>query len=188
MLADMEERIVIADPVGDPQGYERELLALLGGQDPVDVLAATPAAVRERTNDLPEELLARRPAPGEWSVTELLGHLWNAEIAVAWRLRLILTHDAPRLVGWDQDAWARLPLPPFVELLDAFAALRAADVVVIRRAPEAAWERTGHHDERGRISFRNLVETVAGHDRAHLRQLERTIAAVRRRAPGQQCL
>ena len=37
----MEERIVVADPVADPQGYQRELLALLGGQDPVAVLAAT---------------------------------------------------------------------------------------------------------------------------------------------------
>ena len=27
----MEERIIAADPVADPQGYRRELLALLGG-------------------------------------------------------------------------------------------------------------------------------------------------------------
>jgi hypothetical protein len=27
----MEERIVVADPVADPQGYQRELLALLAG-------------------------------------------------------------------------------------------------------------------------------------------------------------
>lgn len=50
----MEERIVVADPVADPQGYQRELLALLGGQDPVAVLAATPRAVREQVVGLPE--------------------------------------------------------------------------------------------------------------------------------------
>ena len=48
----MEERIVAADPVGDPQGYQRELLALLGGLDPVVVLAATPLAVREGVSSL----------------------------------------------------------------------------------------------------------------------------------------
>jgi hypothetical protein len=44
----MEERIVRADPVGDPLGYQRELLELLGGRDPVEVMAATPATIRER--------------------------------------------------------------------------------------------------------------------------------------------
>jgi len=50
----MEERIVVADPVADPPGYQRELLALLRGQDPVAVLAATPRAVREQVAGLPE--------------------------------------------------------------------------------------------------------------------------------------
>ena len=59
----MEERIVAADPVGDPQSYQRELLALLGGRDPVAVLAATPRAVRERAGSLSHALLGRRPDP-----------------------------------------------------------------------------------------------------------------------------
>jgi hypothetical protein len=174
----MEERIVIADPVADPQGYQRELLALLGGQDPLAVLAATPQAVREQTSGLSRELLDSRPAPGEWSAAELLGHLWDAEIAFAFRARLILAQDAPRLVGYDQDAWSNLARPPFGELLDAFAGLRGANLFLIRQTPETLWDRFGHHEERGPTSFRLLTETMAGHDRAHLRQLERTVAAV----------
>ena len=137
----MEERIVIADPVADPQGYQQELLALLGSHDPAAVLTATPAMVREQTSGLSEELLDRRPAPGEWSVTELLGHLWDAEIAVAFRARLILAQDTPALIGYDQDAWAKLARPPFVALLEAFAALRAANVVLVRQTSEALWDR-----------------------------------------------
>ena len=45
----MEERIVMADPVGDPQGYQRELLALLGTDKPVEVLSGTPRAWRDRS-------------------------------------------------------------------------------------------------------------------------------------------
>ena len=97
----MEERIVVADPVADPQGYQRELLALRGGRHPADVLEGTALAFREQPNGLPEELLDRRPRPGEWSVAELLGHLWDAEIAFSFRARLILAQDTPRLVGWD---------------------------------------------------------------------------------------
>jgi hypothetical protein len=82
---EMEERIIAADPVADPQGYRRELLALLGDDDPAQVLAATLAAFQERTSGLHDELIIRRPEPGEWSVAELLGHLWDAELAYALR-------------------------------------------------------------------------------------------------------
>ena len=129
----MEERIVAADPVGDPQSYQRELLALLGGRDPVAVLAATPRAVRERAGSLSHALLGRRPDPTEWSVAELL---------------------------------------------DAFTALRTANLALIRDTPEALWDRLGIHAERGPISFRLMTETMAGHDCAHLRQLQQTIVAV----------
>ena len=37
------------------------------------------------------------------------------------------------------------------------------------------------HEERGPTSFRLLTETTAGHDRAHLLQLEQTIAGVAKR-------
>jgi hypothetical protein len=179
----MEERIVVADPVADPQGYQREMLALLEGQDPVAVLAATPLTFRERTSGLSEDLLGRRPAPGEWSVAELLGHLWDSEIAAAFRARLILAQDKPQLTGYDQDAWATLARPSFAEMLDAFSALRAANLALISGTPEALWDRFGIHEERGPVSFRLLNQTMGGHDRAHLRQLDQTIAAVRSLRP-----
>jgi hypothetical protein len=176
----MEERIIAADPVADPQGYQRELLALLGTNDPLEVLAATPAAIQQRTRPLAAEVLGRRPTSQEWSVAELLGHLWDAEIAYAFRARAILAQDRPRLIGYDQEAWARLARPPFGELLAAFTALRTANLALIRGTPEALWDRLGIHEERGPTSFRLATETIAGHDRAHLLQLDQTITAVHR--------
>jgi hypothetical protein len=92
------------------------------------VLAAIPAAIQQRTTLLAGEALGRRPAAGEWSVTELVGHLWDAEIAYAFRARLIVTRDRARLIGYDQEAWARLARPPFAELVVAFTALRTANL------------------------------------------------------------
>jgi DinB superfamily len=174
----MEERIVKADPVAQPQEYQKELLALLGGQDPMTVLTATPQALREQAGGLPDELLERRPEPDEWSVVELLGHLWDAEIAYAFRARLILAQDGPPLIGYDQDAWAKLARPRFADLLAAYTALRGANLVLATQTPEPLWSRSGIHSERGPTSFRLLTETMAGHDRAHLEQLRRTIAQV----------
>jgi hypothetical protein len=176
----MEERIVVADPVGDPQGYQKELLALLGGEDPVAVLAATPDAAREAARGVSDAVLNRRPEPKEWSAAEVLGHLWDSEIAYSFRARAILAQDQPRLIGYDQDAWAALARPAFPEMLDAFAALRTANLVLIRQTPASRWDRLGIHEERGPLSFRVMTQTMAGHDRAHLRQLAQTIAAARR--------
>jgi DinB superfamily len=176
----MEERIIAADPVADPQGYRWELLALLGDEDPGRVLATTLAAFQEQAGGLPDDLVGRRPAPGEWSVAELLGHLWDAELAYAFRARSILAQEQPGLPAYDQDAWARLARPPFAELLASFAALRGANLALIEGTPAALWERAGIHAERGPTSFRVATEEIAGHARAHQLQLEQTIAAVRR--------
>ena len=174
----MEERIIVADPVGDPEGYQRELLAMLGGEDPRDVMAATLANLRGEATAVSEGRLSRRPSPGEWSVAELLGHLWDAEIAYAFRARAILAQDTPRLIGYDQDAWGTLARPPFAELLAAFSALRTANLALIDGTPEAAWDRSGIHEERGPLSFGLLTREIAGHDKAHLLQLQQTLAAV----------
>jgi hypothetical protein len=126
-------------------------------------------------------VLTRRPEPAEWSAYELLGHLFDAELALSFRARLILAQDEPPLLGYDQDAWATLPRPPFAGLLDAYAAMRSTNLVLVRATPPAAWDRYGVHSERGKTTFRLLVETTAGHDRAHLAQLDQTLAAVSRR-------
>jgi hypothetical protein len=176
----MEERIIAADPVADPQGYRRELLALLGDDDPAQVLATTLAEFQERAGGLPDVLVTRRPQPGEWSVAELLGHLWDAELAYAFRARSILAQDRPQLPAYDQDAWATLARPPFAKLLASFAAMRSANLALIRATPADLWERAGIHAERGPTSFRVATDEIAGHARAHQLQLEQTIAAVRR--------
>jgi hypothetical protein len=176
----MEERIVAADPVADPQGYRRELLALLGDDDPGEVLAATLREVREQTGDLPGELVGRRPEPGEWSVAELLAHLWDSELVYGYRARAILTQDRPALAAYDQEAWATLPRPPFQELLAGLVALRAGNLALIGSTPADLWERAGMHQERAETSLQVLTQEIAGHARAHLLQLEQTIAAVRR--------
>jgi hypothetical protein len=174
----VEERIVVADPIADPKGYQRELLALLGDRDPADVMAATPAVVRDRTAGVAEELLHQRPEPNEWSVAELLGHLWDGEIAYSFRARLILAQDEPALIGYDQDAWANLARPSVYELIDSYVALRAANLALVRRTPAALRGRVGVHSERGRMSFDLLTQEIAGHDLAHTRQLEQTLALV----------
>ncbi|MGH2730887.1 MAG: DinB family protein [Actinomycetota bacterium] len=174
----MEERIVAPDPVAEPEAYTQALLDLLGGRDPIEILAETPTTIAHATAALDTPTLTGRPEPNEWSVEELVGHLFHAEVVYAFRWRLTLRQPGTKYPGYDQDAWTDLPRPPFGELVEAFTALRRADVHLIQETPQWQWDVAANHEERGPESFELAVRLIAGHDIAHLRQLDQTLAVV----------
>lgn len=162
--------------------YQRDLLGLLGDDDPAAVQAATPAEIRAIAAAAGAEL-RRRPAAGEWSVLELVGHIVDAEIVSSTRYRFILAHDRPDLPGYDQDAFAdalRHNEAALEELLAPFEALRAANVALWRRTSPDARARVGMHRERGPESYDLTFRMIAGHDRFHMNQARETLAAIRR--------
>jgi hypothetical protein len=171
------------DPVSEPEAYRQSLLAALGADDPADVLSATPSSLRELVDEAGADL-AVRPAPGEWSALECIGHLVDATLITAARSRWILAEDEPDIVGYDQDRWVsglRHGDDEPSELIDLFEALRRADLALWRRASEAERERIGIHRERGAESYALTVRLIAGHDRIHMAQARAALAAVRSR-------
>ena len=60
-----------------------------------------------------------------------------------------------------------------------FDALRAANLDLWRRTPVADRARFGVHSERGPESYELTFQLAAGHDRFHLDQARRSLAAVR---------
>ncbi len=89
-----------------PQEYTRRILANVGGLDPLTVQAETPAKLERLVKGLPISRLRERPAPGKWSVSEILAHLADAELVTAWRLRQILGAPGTPIQAYDQDSWA----------------------------------------------------------------------------------
>jgi DinB superfamily len=169
------------DPVSEPQAYQRHLLGLLGEDEPAEVQAATPAAYRALLHEA-GEVSSVRPMPQEWSVLECLGHAVDAEIVMSGRYRWILAHDEPPLIGYDQDLWVdRLHAQDSdaEDLLAVFEPLRMANIALWRRTPEASRARVGMHAERGPESYDLTFRMIAGHDRFHLAQARRTLAALR---------
>jgi hypothetical protein len=64
-------------------------------------------------------------------------------------------------------------------MLAAFSTLRRLNVWLAEETPSEVWAtKTGVHSERGEMSFEVALNTVAGHDLAHLKQLEQTLEAV----------
>jgi hypothetical protein len=165
------------DPVSEAAEYQRFLLDQLGEDDPAVVQAETPGALRRLFDDAGDRIRAR-PAAGEWSVLEIAGHMLDGEVVSAARYRWILAHDAPRLVGYDQDLWVerlRHNETDPEELLAVFEALRTANIALWSASSEAERARVGLHEERGPESFELTFRLIAGHDRNHLAQARRAL-------------
>jgi hypothetical protein len=119
-----------------------------------------------------------RPAVGEWSANECVGHLIEAERrGFAGRIRQILSADPPdsaRLVGWDEVAVAeerRDHLRGGRELAEEFVALRADSVLLVRGLGPDDIERSGMHPDVGLLRVGDLLGEWVHHDRNHVRQM-----------------
>jgi len=168
------------DPVAEAAEYQWFLLAKLGDDDPAEVQAATPAALRTLFGEAGDRLRAR-PAPSEWSVLETAGHMLDGEVVTSARYRWILAEEEPRLVGYDQELWMerlRHNEDDPDQLLAAFEALRAGNLALWLRSSADERARIGLHEERGPESYELLFRLIAGHDRNHLAQARDALDAV----------
>jgi len=155
---------------------------LLGKADPLKVAAATPARIAGMTRSLTPAQLAKRPAPGKWSIQEIICHLAETDLVMCCRARWIAFEDNPTLVPFDQNKWSAGWLrekEPVVETLERFRLIRRSQVRLFRSAAGKDWSRSGFHPERGIVTLKEQLETVAGHDLNHLAQIRRLVAALK---------
>ena len=151
--------------------------AFLGDRDPVQVIGATAGRLTGLLGTLGAEGCERALAPGKWSAREILCHLADCELVFAFRLRQALAQDRHVIQPFDQEKWAATySVYRADEALAVFSSVRRWTLRLLEGAPAEAWPKMLHHPERGDMSFRVLVETMAGHDLNHLGQIE-TIAA-----------
>ena len=157
------------------QQYIQRMLGYVEGKDPLKIQQSTPrklaAAIRGKT----KKRLDRRPAPGKWSVTEILAHLADTELVAAWRMRLILGQNGAPVHAFDQDVWAgafRYQGMDPRKSLERFRVLREANVALLKSLSKEQWENYGMHQERGKETIGHIVRMFAGHDLNHLVQVE----------------
>ena len=156
--------------------YVRRIRSYIAGKDPLRVQQATPGRIRKLVRRLPRRRLKRRPAPGKWSITEILAHLAEAELVGGYRIRMILSQPRTPIQAFDQDVWAKVgryrELDARKSLL-LFRALRESNLALLRSLKPRQWKQYGMHQERGKESVARIAEMFAGHDLNHLKQVER---------------
>jgi len=138
-----------------------------------EILSATADAIATCLEEIgPNQ--HKSPAPGKWSAAEIVCHLADCEIVFAFRLRQTLAENNPTIEPFDQEKWAQTYPGVSARLaLGTFSEMRKWNLRLIRESMPVAAERKMTHPERGTMSFKTVVETMAGHDLNHLGQLKR---------------
>lgn len=147
----------------------------IGDDDPYLAMFEAPQKLRKLLKGLTEKQLSRRPAPGKWSIKEIVAHLADGEVILGSRYRFIAAHDKPAIAGYDQDLFVEMlgvENATTEDLLDDFEMARMVNVGLLTRLPDEAFGRVGVHSERGEETIDTIVMLYAGHDRVHLTQVE----------------
>jgi uncharacterized damage-inducible protein DinB len=144
----------------------------LESRNPSEVIAATGPNLREIVGGLSDEQVNRAPAPGKWSIREILCHLADCEAVFAFRIRQTLAQPDHVIQPFDQEIWARnYSAYTAPEALAAFTAMREWNVALIRTLSPDALNTPVTHPERGQMTLQTILETMGGHDINHLQQI-----------------
>ena len=115
-----------------------------------------------------------RYAPGKWTVKEVINHITDAERIFTYRALRIARGDQTNLASFDENAYvpvANSDARTVTDLLEEFAAVRAATVKLVRSFDAAAWARKGSASGHA-ITVRALGYITCGHELHHLRVLK----------------
>src|SRR5438128_1884312 len=140
-----------------------------------DLLARTPELLRTLLIGLPEAWTDTPDVADGWRPRDVVGHLITGE-QTDWivRTRRILEHGTSlpfdrfeRFAMLERDAGV-----PLDDLLERFAALRAANLVTLGElVADADLDRRGMHPSLGEVTLRELLATWAVHDLDHICQI-----------------
>jgi hypothetical protein len=141
---------------------------------------AMPMTFRTALRTQDDRAIRHRPAEGEWSAIEVLGHMIDKMALWSNRVERIWHEERPNLPVYDQDAGVRdhgyqqadpaALCERFQQHCEHFAALVAA-------LPTSALQREGTHREFGSLTLRQCIEYALESGPEHLAQLRAAQAA-----------
>ena len=158
--------------------YIRKTDRYRAGRDPIKLMRGHPARIARAVEGLRSAQLRKLPAPGKWSIQEIIGHLMDTEVVYAYRWHMAFGQSGMPIQGYDQEIWIREenyrhPKWRVGDMLEHIANLRRATLYYFERLPRGAEKRRyGMHSERGKETMRRTQELIAGHDVNHLEQIK----------------
>ncbi|HEV3483755.1 MAG TPA: DinB family protein [Candidatus Acidoferrales bacterium] len=158
--------------------YRNRMFSHVGGNDPLKMLAAAPTKVAKLLKGLSPAKARKRPAPGKWSIAEIVAHIADTELVGGYRIRAILGQPGTPIIGFDQDTWVtalHYDKRDLRKSFEQYRGLREANLALLKSLTPEQWKHHGMHSERGEESVETIVLMFAGHDINHIGQIERIL-------------
>ena len=149
-------------------------IELTRGSDIIAMLTRQIDEIKNTLGPLSETQTLFRPAPAEWSIKEVLGHINDTERIFFYRALCISRGETQPLPGFDQDQYvqgANFDAYSLQELVREFVLIRQAHLISIQHISGEASLRTGTASNHS-ISVRALIHMLAGHVSHHLKSLQ----------------
>jgi hypothetical protein len=140
--------------------------------------AEGPALLRAAINEVPLDAFKWRPAPGKWSVHEVVVHCADSETNAHGRIRTLVAEQDPVIVGYDQDEWARkfdYHSRQMGLALATVEAVRANTLPILHSLTDADWAKMGRHTESGPYGAEDWLKSYGAHLEIHAAQIRRNI-------------
>ncbi len=126
-------------------------------------------------SQFPEAEIHRAPAPGEWTIHQVVAHVRDTEQhAFLARVQRIMSEEHPAVQNFDQDEWNRDhydPNEPFKKIVAEFRAARRKLILLLRKSKSSDWDNWAAHSAYGRISLDWLVMHNYHHTMEHIAQM-----------------
>lgn len=143
-------------------------------------LRAVPEQFQNAMRYANENTIRYRPAEGEWSAVEVIGHMYDKMEAWTQRVQRIASEDAPLLPGYDQDVYVRERGYQQANVAALFGQMAQAceDFArIVEQLPDSALQRSGVHSETGPITLAQCIEAPLNSVALHLEQFKTALTA-----------
>jgi hypothetical protein len=154
--------------------YDGYIRLVPPGSDLFALLIRQPDELRSLLHGVDDARASARPAPGEWSVKEVVGHVCDAERIFAYRALRIARGDTTPLPGFEQDDYVRgtnFNARTLNDLIEEFTLQRRANLLCFQPLTEAETIRRGTASNNP-ASARALLYILAGHVIHHMVSLK----------------
>jgi hypothetical protein len=150
------------------------------------LLAETPPRIAALTSSLEPAQLHAIPNPGEWSANDVLAHLRACADVWGNCIVAIIAQDRPTLRAVNPRTWIKKTdylEQEFQPSLHAFTLQRIDLSAVLEPLAPEDWSRTATVTGAGKVLERTVLfyaRWLAGHERPHLKQIQRIVNTMRR--------
>jgi hypothetical protein len=167
----MQAHLIITRPdITEYPDWAQAEIAPIPYNDLIDGLQLSLDASLAAIQDLPEDILLYRYAPGKWTIKEMWQHIIDTERVLAYRALRYARRDATVLSAFDQNIYvdtSEANNRAWADILREYAAVRQASIELFKSFTEPMFFYRGQAG-RSPMTVRSVGYLIIGHELHHV--------------------